>query len=130
MLLPSRQVPRRTRPPALKPAPIQPPRRRGKRLQIRQRNSPGQAGAARIVPLDHGLIPCPILLAGPPTFWRPLRLTTSPQWTVIAVIGFVLLARREYRDCAGPAWTTLQRELARVSDSLPHEAVGTVWFAR
>src|SRR5437773_3331575 len=106
-------------------------RRRAKRLQIRQRNSPGQAGAARIVPLDHGLIPCPILLAGPPIFRRPLRLTTSPQWTVlIAVIGFVLLARREYRDYAGPAWTTLQRELVRASGSLAREAVGTVWFAR
>src|SRR5437879_2227760 len=46
-------------------------RRRAKRLQIRRRNSPGQAGAVRLVPLDHGLIPCPILLAGPPTFWRP-----------------------------------------------------------
>src|SRR5438477_8322124 len=105
--------------------------RRAKRLQIRRCNSPGRAGAARIVQLDHGLIPCPILLAAPLIFWRPLRLTTSPPWTVlIAAIGFVPWARREYRDYAGPAWTTLQRELARASGSRARAAVGIVWFAR
>src|SRR5437868_9400462 len=106
-------------------------RRRAKRLQIRRRNSPAQAGAARIVPLDHGLIPCPILLAAPATFRRPPQFTASPSLgTVIAIIGFGPLARREYGDYAGPAWTTLQRELAQASGSLAREAVETVWFAR
>src|SRR5205823_3246157 len=104
--------------------------RPAKRLQIRRCNSPGRAGAARIVQLDRGLIPCPTLLAGPLTFWRPRQLTTSARWTVIAVTGFVPLARREYRDCAGPGWTTLQRELARASGSLARAAVAIVWFAR
>src|SRR6266516_3669872 len=71
--------------------------RNAKRLQIRRCNLPGQAGAARIVPLDRGLIPCPLLLAGPATFWRPLRLTpcrvaACRLWTVaIATIGFIPL---------------------------------------
>src|SRR4029453_11447908 len=109
-------------------------RRRAKRLQIRRRNSPAQAGAARIVPLDHGLIPSWIL-AGSATF-LPLRLTPCRLATcrlrtvVIATIGFVPSARCEYRGYAGPAWTTRQRELARASGSRAREAVATVWFAR
>src|SRR4029079_12206268 len=104
--------------------------KRAKRFQIRRPNSPERVGAVRILPLDHGFIPCLLQSARPAIFPPRLRSIISRLWMVTAAIAFVLLAQPGSFDWLAQAWLIRRHAEARASERRVRGALVTAWCGR